>query len=286
VESGYASVTREWKSGDRVVLHLPLTVRRVLATETDESDRGRVALERGPIVYCVESVDNDGSVSDLVLPDDAKLAAKVLGNVLGGITVLNGTGNRSVRTEEGKTKTEPAAITAIPYYAWAHRGDSSMAVWLPREPSLATPRAAATIASRSRPSASHCWHSDSITALADQIQPDSSRDMSIPRFTWWNHRGGTEWVQYDFSKPAQISSVSVYWFDDEPAGGQCRVPGSWQLLYRDGDQWKPVTARSAFGVEQNRFNVVEFEPVTTDAVRISAELKPDMSGGILEWSVR
>jgi len=87
--------------------------------------RDRVALERGPLVYCAEGADNDGSVLDLSLPDDAAVRPKPRPDLLGGLTSLETT----ARTPDGKTR----PVVAIPYYAWSHRGPGEMAVWLRRQ---------------------------------------------------------------------------------------------------------------------------------------------------------
>lgn len=133
-------------------------------------------------------------------------------------------------------------------------------------------------------SASHTWTNDTVEAMVDGLVPKDSGDHSIPRFTWWDHRGTTEWVQVEFAKPRAVSAVEVYWFDDT-GRGQCRVPASWKLFARDGADWKPVAA-PAFGVEKDAFNVATFDPVTTTALRIEAVLRPEASAGILEWRVR
>jgi hypothetical protein len=130
--------------------------------------------------------------------------------------------------------------------------------------------------------ASHCWENDTTDAVADGRLPSNSNDQSIPRFTWWGHRGTTEWIQYDFKEPRKVSVVQVYWFDDTGAGG-CRVPRSWKLLYKDGNQWKEVPNAGGYGVEKDKFNKVSFEPVQTAAMRLEVQLQPDFSGGILEW---
>jgi len=136
-----------------------------------------------------------------------------------------------------------------------------------------------------KPSASHCFANDTIEALGDGLEPANSNDHSIPRFTWWDHRGTSEWVQYDFGKIMRVSSVSVYWFDDTGAG-QCRVPESWRLLYRAGNEWKPVENASEYGTKRNTFNTVNFKPVETTGLRLEVQLQPRFSGGILEWKVK
>ena len=131
-------------------------------------------------------------------------------------------------------------------------------------------------------SASHCWGSDTILALSDEMLPKNSNDQGIPRFTWWPHKGTTEWVQYDFDKPQKISSTDVYFFDDTGGGG-CRIPKSWRLMYKQGDQWMQVPNAGSYGVEKDKFNKVSFDPVNAQSLRIELQLQPDFSAGILEW---
>jgi len=135
-----------------------------------------------------------------------------------------------------------------------------------------------------QPSASFVHDGDTVDALNDGMEPAASSDESVPRFTWWDHKGTPEWVQYDFKQPTPVASVSVYWFDDTGKGG-CRVPKSWRLLYKDGDNWKPVENASAYDTARDRYNQVTFKPVTTSALRLEVQLQDGFSGGILEWKV-
>jgi DUF1680 family protein len=129
---GYAVLDRTWTAGDQVTLHLPMTVRRVEADARVVDDRGKVALERGPLVYCVEGVDNGGSVLDLVVPDGASFRVEDRPRLLHGVTVLRA----SVSDGQGR----PRPLMAVPYYAWSHRGVGEMAVWLTRGPAAVPPR--------------------------------------------------------------------------------------------------------------------------------------------------
>jgi hypothetical protein len=135
-----------------------------------------------------------------------------------------------------------------------------------------------------RVSASHCWDGDTVTAVADGIEPNSSNDHSISRLTWWNHRGTEEWVQAEFDNPRAISEVAIYWFDDTGGGG-CRVPAYWTLRYRKDGDWVDVKNTSQFAVDKDCFNKVTFEPVKTEALRLDVKLQPRFSGGILEWRI-
>ena len=134
--------------------------------------------------------------------------------------------------------------------------------------------------------ASHCHGGDTVAALSDEKLPANSNDHDVPRMTWWSHTGTTEWVQYNFKKPRKSNRAEVYWFDDAPTGGGCRIPRSWKLMYKNGDVWKPVGGASGYGVHKDRFNTVTFNEVTTSALRLEVRLQGDYSGGILEWRVK
>lgn len=134
-------------------------------------------------------------------------------------------------------------------------------------------------------SASHCFAGDTVTALCDGIEPAFSHDQSIPRFTWWDHRGTKEWVQFDFGQAKRVSAVEVYWFDDTGTG-ECRLPKSWRVLYRTATEWQPVTAAAPQAPVKNRWNRMRLDAVDTTALRLEVELQPGHSGGILEWRVK
>ncbi len=284
LEKGYAVVRRRWAKGDTIKLNLPLPVRQVLSHPLVKANVGRVAIERGPIVYCIEAVDNQGHALNVSMPEENEFSVEHRPDLLGGVTVLQGRGVANRRDDQGKVVTAEVQLTAIPYYAWANRQMGEMAVWLPRDPALAEVPQIPTIASQGVPNASHIFSADSLTALNDQLEPSKSYDQTIPRLTWWDHLGTAEWVQYDFEKPLRIAGVSVYWFDDTGHGG-CRVPQSWRMLYKDADQWKPVVSPNEFPAKVDRFNQVDFESIETTAIRLEVQLQPKYSAGILEWKV-
>jgi DUF1680 family protein len=124
MKNGFAVIERKWSQGDVIELNLPMPIRRVIANEKVRADIDKVALARGPIVYCAEGIDNDGKVLDMVIPDETELQAEYRANLLGGVTVITG----NVRDENGEAR----KLTAIPYYAWSNRGPGEMAVWMPR----------------------------------------------------------------------------------------------------------------------------------------------------------
>ena len=282
VVQGYARLRRTWESGDTVEVNFPLPVRRIMANAAVRDDAGKVALERGPIVYCAEWPDNGGQVTHLVLPDGSPLVAERREDLLNGVTVIKGEATALFAGQRaGQADRRKHELIAIPYYAWAHRGEGEMTVWLPRDESLARPVPRPSIASASTVSASG---GKPAGAVNDQWDPANSNDRAHPYLHWWPNKGAQEWVQYEFARPATVSAVEVYWFDDT-GQGECRVPASWQLLYRQGEAWVPVRAVDPYGVEKDMFNRVRFRPVQTKSLRLEVQCQKDWSAGIHEWKV-
>lgn len=284
LDRGYAVVRRAPVSGVAIELTLPMDVRRAAADERVKADAGRVAFERGPIVYCFEAMDNGGRVDDLVISPTAEPYWSFRPDLLGGIGLIDLPAERVTKRSGRVAKSDPIAARAIPYYAWAHRQVGAMAVWMPTSPEPLPDQPEPTIASRARASASHTGRGDSVRAINDQVEPSASNDTRIPRHTWWDRRGTVEWAQLDFAEPAEVRRTAIYWFDDGE-NGRCRVPESCRLLYRDGGQWKPVVGGGSLGVERDRYNEVVFEPIRTDGLLVEVRLRAGMSGGILEWKV-
>ena len=138
LRKGYARISRRWRRGDVVELDLPMPVHRVLSHGRVTENKGRIALERGPVVFCAEGIDNNGSTLDLVIDDKTELAVKYRDDILGGIVTISGHALR----EKDDLRVNEQDFVAIPYYAWAHRGSNEMAVWLLRELPKATLREA------------------------------------------------------------------------------------------------------------------------------------------------
>jgi hypothetical protein len=177
LRKGFAAITREWKAGDEVTLDLPMPVRRVAGNPKIAATRGLVALERGPIVYAFEGVDNDGSVFDAVLPAAAKIKPVHRADFLGGLTVLNLTKAQRVTRKASGELTTTVKLTAIPYAVWANRGLSPMAVWLAREPAVARPAPRPTPAAQAESTMSFCRAGIHRDAFNDQLPEDFSAGL-------------------------------------------------------------------------------------------------------------
>jgi uncharacterized protein len=283
MERGYAVLKRIWMKGDVIDVNFPMPVRKVVANEKLLEDVGRVALERGPILFCAEWPDNkDGAVVNLVLSDNAPVKTHYRKDLLNGVQVIQTSAVPVRRTLQKTLVTDPPQeYVAIPYYAWAHRGPGQMNVWAAREVSRAVPLPAPTIAGLSKVTASRGRMAE---ALNDQLEPRSSNDHAIPYLHWWPKKGTTEWVQYDFKKEETVSSTELYWFDDT-GDGECRLPKSWRVLYKSGEGWKPVETSSPYTTEKDRYCKVTFKPVATTALKVELQLEPSFSAGIYEWNV-
>jgi len=308
----YLEIERTWSDGDRVTLELPMEVR----VKTWEKNHDAVSVSRGPLTYSLkigerwvefggteewpewevyptsdwnyalildkkdpagsfEVVEGEGPLPrqpfDLSIPLSIRARARkvpewTMDNGLVGVLQ-----DSPVLTSEQVEETTlipmgcaRLRITAFP--VTAEEGGGSR--W------DAGPSAELA--------ASHVH--DNLMAVKHKSIPDSSNDQKVSRFTWWQHRGTSEWIEERFGKSRKISSCEVYWFDDR-GEGSCRVPASWKLLWRDGEEWKEVSARGDYGAERDRFNRVDFEPVETDAIRLEARLQNGYSGGLLRWRV-
>ena len=139
LEKGYFTVTRNWKKGDKVSLHLDMEPRVVTAREEVEADRGRIAIERGPIVYCAEAADNSFPVRSVLLTPEPVMAVSH-GDVLGYPVEKISTIAQTLHYDQmGRLRVDDVKLTMIPYYAWCHRGAGEMTVWLPTELGSASP---------------------------------------------------------------------------------------------------------------------------------------------------
>ncbi len=313
--NGYIRIERTWSAGDTVAYTLPMkvTIRRW------EKNHGSVSVDRGPLTYSlrigekyVRAGGTDAWPAWEIHPTTPWNYGLLLDldDPAASFTVIRKRWPASNMpfTHEGTPIELHAKGKRIPQWKPDYLGlvgklqQSPAASSQPVEPITLIPMGAARLRltafpvigkgagahewtappeSAYHPKVSHGFHGDTPHALCDGIAPSSSNDHSIPRHTWWDHKGTRGWAQAEFDAAKKISRVRVYWFDDTGSGG-CRVPASWRLLFLRDGQWIPVENASGFEVAKDRFNTTTFTPVMTKAVRLEVELKPEYSGGILE----
>lgn len=281
---GYINLTRRWKKGDIVKLHFDMEPRTVRALNRVEADRGMISIERGPIVYCAEWPDNDFDIMGTLVNQEPRFE-------MGDATIAN-TPVKTLKTQaqtlrfskDGRLEAKDATLTLIPYYAWCHRGSGKMSVWLAQDLSATSPTLPATLASQSKVESSS--KIPALTSLNDRLIPRDANDRSVPYTHWWPKQASTEWITYEFPTASTVQSSTIWWFDDGPWGG-CRVPKAWNIYYRDAQgSWQPVAHPDQFGVTKGVGNTVNFDPVTTKALKLEVTLPEDNSAGIFEWSVK
>ena len=289
----YITITRSWKKGDVIELNFPMEVRRIAANDNAEDDRDKVALERGPIVYCLEGSDQaDGKVFNKYILNSADIQAHFERNLLNGVVVLDGTANEL--QQDGTVK--DVTFRAIPYSTWNNRGPQQMEIWVANTPAMAVATPLPTIASKAQTfsnrgpiqnDAPETAPTDNwVSGVNDQWEPKRSSDTSKPYHYWWLKQGTTEAISYQFDQEYEVSNVQVYWLDFDHYDGNFRTPESWALYYKDADgQWQEVCDHTPYTVSKDCYNSVDFRPVKTTGLKILVKLQPGNSGGILEWKV-
>ena len=292
-DDGYYTVSRKWKKGDRIQLHFDMEPRTVRANEKVEADRGMIAVERGPVVYCAEAADNDFDIMttlmsqqpqfDVLAAQDFRIKADD-GEHTYQLTKLATDAQALSFDKQGRLVAKNVRLTMIPYYAWCHRERGNMKVWLSQDLRATRPAEPPTLASQSKIGSS--MRLPSLSSINDRLVPKDGDDRSIPYTHWWPKQGSTEWISYTFPQEATVQSSTVYWYDDQPWQG-CKVPDSWKLYYKDSQgQWQPVAHPDGYPVAKGVPCTVNFDPVKTTAMKLEVVINKDKSAGLFEWSVR
>ncbi len=293
LEKGFLKIGRVWKEKDVITIDLPMPVRKVVAHKNVVADRGKIALERGPIVYCFEGVDNQNQILNALIRPTTEVTPQYDSSLLGGVTVLVTKGE--IRQEISDAKIEDAKIEdesfrqssswkkvplkAVPYAVWANRSDGPMQIWMPFEESAVSPT---TIASLSKVSANV---GANMEAVADSHIPDNSNDHSAPYWHTWPQFDAPFWIQYDFPKPMTVSKVGVFWLDETRTHQHCKVPESWKILAKVKGKWTEVENPSEYGVQMDKMNQTQFTPVRAEGLRLEGKPQKKWCAGIHEWTV-
>ena len=275
---------RLWTGEETLILNFPMPVERVRADERVAAAAGRVALRRGPLVFALEGVDNDGHTRDVVLDPGAEVEAAFDSQLLGGAMALGFSGRIP---GDGGTFV-PRPIRAIPYALWGNRGPSNLTVWLPESPDgAALDDAVIARAGGVTLRASHCYRADDLASILDGVVPKSSSDPTHPRMTFRPRRGGEEWLELEFEAPRLIERLSVYWVADKAKNG-LRAPRSWRVLWDNGGSWLPCrpTEGSSWLTSLDKPVEVSIEPVSTLRLRLELRQRSGYSAGLFAWTAK
>jgi hypothetical protein len=246
-----------------------------------------LAIQRGPIVYCLEQCDQAEPLAALWLSAGAELKAAREPGLLGGVVTITGEARSVPEQPWRRSLYQPAAsarrvaLKAIPYYAWDNRQAGAMKVWLPVTPPVQLARG---LEAKAQVTVSFANDNCQPQGINDGVEPKSSGEQPAALCHWWPHKGTGEWAQYTWKTPVQVSGAKVYWFDDT-GRGECRLPASWRIEYLDGGNWNPVTPTEAYSVTKDQWCAVRFAPIKTTALRLEVQLPPNFATGVHEWKV-
>lgn len=285
VYKGYAVLNRTWSTGDVVTITLPMNPRKIVANERVEEDKDRMAIQKGPFVFCAEGIDNNNRVLDLYYDKNAILTSSYEPALLNGTVVVK---TDAVRIDKSLTN-----VCLIPYFLWNNRGRSEMQVWLSTKQPAPLPDSLILLHEDSGDFASTNYVSpwENLKSIYDLYDPSSSSDKGSGAFGNWQSEGGTintwNWVQYNFAKKYTISSAGIYWWDDHEG---IALPDSCFISYWDAVSGKfKVLETTRCGkktgtILPDQYNYVYFGPVFTDKIRLNF-IGYHKAQGILEWKV-
>jgi DUF1680 family protein len=286
IERGYIVLKKEWRSSDRIDLNFEMPVLKMMANPRVKADHGLIALQRGPIVYCVEACDHDLPLNEIYLTLDTDLKP-VKTNLFNGIVTLQGNAYALEEMDWQNALYKPikdvkrVKFTAIPYYAWDNRKAGPMRVWHPLAPPVPQIKGLEGYAKVTMSFVN--WNCQP-EGINDGIEPKKSSDQPAACCHWWDHKGTEEWVQYEWKNPVVVAGSKVYWFDDT-GRGECRIPESWKIMYLDNGQWKPVQNTSDYVIKKDQWCEVRFNPIKTTALRLVVKMQPNWAAGVHEWKV-
>ncbi len=283
---GYVVIQRTWEKGDSVELSLEMPVQQVQANPNAKNLFGHLAVQRGPLIYCMEEPGTK-ALDGLIVPRGAEFKPKFQPKLLGGVVTLEGEGyststpNWRRRLYAPISKTETRKLSLIPYGYWANRAPGAMAVWLPAEPPV---RPVLGPESFAKVSLSFVSGNCQPEGINDGIEPKNSADQAADNCHFWPHKGGEEWAQYTWDEPVDVRGIRLYWFDDT-GRGECRVPQSWKLLAStDGSTWKEVALKDR-PVHKDQWIQVDFPSISVKGLRVVVQQQEGWASGILEWKV-
>ena len=288
MEQGYVVIDRDWNTGDTVDLNLDMEIQRFYENENIRDDLGKVAITRGPIVYSFEAYDNcNGDNSKLfnyVLPEEAELTAVEVSDDKLNRDFIAITTDDAIDYSNLDAPVQEQSLKAIPYYLTNNRGGAMLTHIRETRPE----RKLDTIQGRAQVSATFTSGHESVYVVNDGVEPQNSQDRSgkANAKIWgtWADPPMDQTITYIFDQTYEINSTEVYWYTDF---GGIMAPSKWIAQYRDENgEWHDVTLveGSSYGIEFDKYNVAEFEPVMATGLRLTIT-RGSAWVGIIQWKV-
>ena len=284
LDKGYALISRSWSPGDEVEIEFPYSVRLVKAHPKVKENKGKIAFQAGPIVYCVEGRDiAEGAANHIMVDPDQDFELVFNKNLLQGVMTITGDATLVKETESGSTEKEAVKLTAIPYYAWANRGSSEMDVWIPTSEAATHPLPYPTPYLKATLTTSKEMRTGELYTLNDSYIPTENEAVEVPHFNFWPLEKSTQSIMMTFEEPKKISSSTVYW--TKTHDGSIDYPLSWKVFYKNEDKWFPINTKT-FPINKDRtFSTVKFEEVLSKVFKLEIKMG-DKPAGLYEWVLK
>ncbi|MDU1889326.1 MAG: glycoside hydrolase family 127 protein [Dysgonomonas sp.] len=284
LDKGFVSINRKWKKGDKIELRLPMPVHYSHAIDEVKADNGRVAITRGPLVYCAEGIDNKGS-ADRYFIETRTGNATVTKEANGALKDIDFVKNIPAKYIDGKGNAVSSDLTLVPYYAWNNRGVSSMNIWFAETEEKAKEGLSFMPLLLKDVKATQTNGGEDVLSIVNGKYPKNSFDNSIERWTAWPQTGKEQSIEFTFETPTNLKSFSVYWYDDK---GGVQAPKRWNLEYKENGngEWKPFPLYStdSYSVLKDQFNLVHSDGDSFIITNLRMNMKPldDSAVGILQ----
>ncbi|MBT28662.1 MAG: hypothetical protein CMO01_03295 [Thalassobius sp.] len=284
LDKGFAAIKRTWKPGDKVELHLPMPVRFNHAIDSVEADINRVAITKGPLVYCAEEVDNNGLVQRFFvdkIPDQNSVSAHRFED-----GVLKDVVNVDIPAKAKEVNgIQETTVKLVPYYAWDNRGDESMIVWFPEKEDMVYVANGNELLGGKFKSVKASSTSDhgSLEAISNNRQPANSQDNTIP--VWISEKGKAQWVEVELEETKTIRNINVYWF----AAHGAELPQKWSLEVKKNGKWVPFNlyTTDSYATQRDQYNQVHPSgDLSCDGIRINIVPQNDAPVGILDVNIQ
>lgn len=284
IEKGYAVLKRTWSNNDIVEVEFPFEVRVIKSNPKIKENQGRIALQAGPVVFCVEGQDVANNKANHILIDenqDFKLGYEK--DLLNGVLTIKGEATYYKENALGEIIREKVGLKAIPYYSWANRGASEMEVWIPNDESAVFPDPYPIKSTKAELSTSKKVRTGNLYVVNDAYRPMETEAIEVANFNFWPLKDTTEWIEMTFIEPTEISESTVYWVKSKDGGVD--YPRKWKLMFKKGNSWKPIRSNDYPINGDGQASKVQFKKIITTGLRIQMDLS-DKPAGLYEWQVK